>query len=83
MGLIRVVYGRVDVARYAGGKPARSYTYNSSEDMDVAIGDIVQVPPTKVSTESQEATVVGLDSDYQGEADWIIGVVERAGSAGR
>lgn len=65
---VQVVYGRWRLPVYR-----RSYTYET--DLDLAVGDIVLVPPTSVVPTEQEATVVFLGSDYPG---WVAKIIELA-----
>lgn len=67
---VQVVYGRWRLPVYR-----RAYTYET--DLDLAVGDIVLVPPTPVVQTEQEATVVLLGSDYAGWVNKIIELVER------
>lgn len=53
------------------------YCYYAPADEPVAPGDIVLVPPSELFPE-REATVVALDSDWNGQTKRILGVIERA-----
>lgn len=78
--LVEVIYGDHDIAILSlknGGNPIRGYAYRTNLNR-VAVGDIVEVPPTSKNVRRpQKATVVRIGSDYTGETKLITRVVRR------
>jgi hypothetical protein len=75
-GLIQVAYGVVNADSFAG----RAFSYRT--DIPVSVGDIVLVPATWLSKLNgdglpQEATVVSLHSDYDGDVQSVIRLVRK------
>jgi hypothetical protein len=58
-------------------KAARAYTYRVTEP--VAVDDIVEVPGNWLHPGPQEATIIALESDYDGPVSPIRRVIARAG----
>lgn len=62
--------------QHTGDSLDNGYTYMAPDDIEFEIGDIVRVPPTKVKDYEQDATVIGLGSNFKMKSrlKWIIGL---------
>jgi hypothetical protein len=78
----RCITGGVDIStgrpcpRCKGtGRDDHGYAYGAG-GLSVRVGSVVVVPPTKLTSHPQEATVVSLGSDYEFRADVLVEVVD-------